>query len=49
MAPFLRKDFWSQFQRALFIRKTLTSALTSLAKFLANNLRDQNLGKEAKI
>jgi hypothetical protein len=46
MAPFLRKDFWSQFRRALFIRKTLASALTSLAKFLA---RDQNLGKQVKI
>jgi hypothetical protein len=37
-------------RHALFIRKTLAaSTLTFLAKFLANNLRDQNLGKEVKI
>jgi hypothetical protein len=33
----------------LFIRKTLASALISLAKFLAYNSRDKNLGKEVKI
>jgi hypothetical protein len=33
----------------LLIRKTLASALTSLANFLAYNSRDKNLGKEVKI
>jgi hypothetical protein len=28
------------------VRKTLASALTSMAKFLANNLRDQTLAKK---
>jgi hypothetical protein len=37
------------FIRALFIRKTLASALTSLEKILAYNSRDKNLGKEVKI
>jgi hypothetical protein len=47
--PSLCKDFLSQFRRALLNRKTLASALTSLAKFLANNLRDQTLAKKWKF
>jgi hypothetical protein len=31
MAPFLRKDFWSQFRRALFIRKTLASTYVNIS------------------
>jgi hypothetical protein len=49
MAPLFAQGLLIADRRALLIRNSLACALTSLAKFLANNLRDQTLAKKWKF